>query len=224
MLIGARTAMWGGTGWKNPYVTDGLLNMWDGEWNVGEGEHSDANPYGIWYNHGTSATVATLNGGVIGPNYIMNNRSSGDYLATLTNTWSSCGTIELVVRLSNLQSWDAIIVNETRYGGFGLFYFQGYGSNVDHTTEPHIVPPLNTDISLTFVFSSAGAISKIYMNGVEQSGTSVTNNLYQRKEGFIGHIASFARFYNLRMYSQQLTAAEIAANYAIDAARFGLTA
>ena len=26
--------------WSNPYVTDGLIAMWDGEWNVGPGKHN----------------------------------------------------------------------------------------------------------------------------------------------------------------------------------------
>ena len=29
----------GGGGWVNPYVTDGLVAMWDGEWNAGGGVH-----------------------------------------------------------------------------------------------------------------------------------------------------------------------------------------
>ena len=28
-----------GGGWNNPYVTDGLVAMWDGEWNAGGGVH-----------------------------------------------------------------------------------------------------------------------------------------------------------------------------------------
>ena len=27
------------SGWVNPYVTDGLIAMWDGEWNAGGGVH-----------------------------------------------------------------------------------------------------------------------------------------------------------------------------------------
>lgn len=26
-------------GWVNPYITDGLVAMWDGEWNAGGGVH-----------------------------------------------------------------------------------------------------------------------------------------------------------------------------------------
>ena len=35
--IGATTLM--DTKWRNPYVTDGLVAMWDGEWNAGGGIH-----------------------------------------------------------------------------------------------------------------------------------------------------------------------------------------
>lgn len=33
-------------GWKNPYITNGLIGMWDGEWNAGGGIH-DSNSM-IW--------------------------------------------------------------------------------------------------------------------------------------------------------------------------------
>ena len=38
MLVAARTGAWAKAGgWVNPYVTDGLVAMWDGEWNAGDG-------------------------------------------------------------------------------------------------------------------------------------------------------------------------------------------
>lgn len=41
MLLGARQFFErrGGGGWQNPYVTDGLVAMWDGVWNAGPGVH-----------------------------------------------------------------------------------------------------------------------------------------------------------------------------------------
>ena len=44
MLLGARQFFErrGGGGWQNPYVTDGLVAMWDGEWNAGGGVHDAA--------------------------------------------------------------------------------------------------------------------------------------------------------------------------------------
>ena len=40
-MLGARTGAWAKeNGWKNPYVTDGLIAMWDGEWNAGGGVHN----------------------------------------------------------------------------------------------------------------------------------------------------------------------------------------
>ena len=41
MILGARTGAWAKSGeWVNPYVTDGLVAMWDGEWNAGFGIHN----------------------------------------------------------------------------------------------------------------------------------------------------------------------------------------
>ena len=42
MMLGARTGAWAKSGgWTNPYVTDGLVAMWDGEWNVAGGVHEN---------------------------------------------------------------------------------------------------------------------------------------------------------------------------------------
>lgn len=55
-------------GWKNPYVTDGLVAMWDGEWNAGGGVH-DANAT-EWVDC-VNGKVATFGGSyVIGQNVI----------------------------------------------------------------------------------------------------------------------------------------------------------
>ena len=48
-MLGARGAIHGGNArWVNPYVTDGLVAMWDGEWNAGGGVH-DPNAM-VWKN------------------------------------------------------------------------------------------------------------------------------------------------------------------------------
>ena len=49
--------------WRNPYVTDGLVAMWDGEWNAGGGVH-DANP-NEWVDisgHGYNAVLSQVVG------------------------------------------------------------------------------------------------------------------------------------------------------------------
>ena len=42
MLIAHRNGMMVSSGWQNPYITDGLVAMWDGEWNAGWGVHDAA--------------------------------------------------------------------------------------------------------------------------------------------------------------------------------------
>ena len=42
MMLGARTAAWAKYGYAaKDYVQDGLVAMWDGEWNAGAGIHDD---------------------------------------------------------------------------------------------------------------------------------------------------------------------------------------
>jgi len=42
MLIADRNGMAVSGGWQNPYVTDGLVAMWDGIWNAGPGVHDNS--------------------------------------------------------------------------------------------------------------------------------------------------------------------------------------
>jgi len=64
--IGARKMM---LDWHNPYVTDGLVAMWDGEWNAGPGVH-DANAT-TWKEliSGTDCAYSDANGT---PNWVAN--------------------------------------------------------------------------------------------------------------------------------------------------------
>ena len=90
MMLGARTGAWsksGGGEWKNPYITDGLVAMWDGEWNAGEGIHDSSSNVLVNLGSAGESMNASLNTQFtstppeIGSNYIQFFRH-GNYFVT----------------------------------------------------------------------------------------------------------------------------------------------
>ena len=57
----------------NPYITDGLVAMFDGEWNIGFGKHSDTTE--VWVNLVDRYALA-IDGKVVGENFVRFTSSS----------------------------------------------------------------------------------------------------------------------------------------------------
>ena len=65
---GRNTILYGDSlSYNNPYITDGLIAMWDGEWNSGFGVHDDNSS--IWKDLSFNGYDLTVNGGSFGDNY-----------------------------------------------------------------------------------------------------------------------------------------------------------
>ena len=81
-------------GWTNPYVTDGLVAMWDGEWNVAGGVH-DATATS-WKDLVGSNDARIAEGGSWGSSYLAcDGVACGAICANIQP--GSVGTIECVV-------------------------------------------------------------------------------------------------------------------------------
>ena len=77
--------------------------------------------------------------------------------------------------------------------------------------------------------TSSGDVSTVYVDAAEVSASGSGMYGLGGSRGFglgsistSGYPATGAKFYNLRVYSRALTAAEVAANYAVDKIRFNL--
>ena len=110
-LIAARAALTGGKkGWTNPYVTDGLVAMWDGEWNAGGGVH-DANVAPV--NLAGNTINLTFEGGYnIGSNHF-------EFLS---------GGYAIDRNLQNLSNWSGITIESVQHlpiqaMGLGWLYY-----------------------------------------------------------------------------------------------------
>jgi hypothetical protein len=258
-MIASRQIAFGGSAkrWENPYITDGLVAMWDGEWNAGEGKH-DANmrklcnlgsgKFWDWdfsaddgVEHGEkSLTVpigTILTSPINGTDFAQwlnnaNNNGSGFAVQYVCKPTSKC---------TNRLSYG--ILNTLNNFVFSLGEFYAIDSHPSYATTGRIFYVNSTKVSTdkytridlpsTHCFSHqiSTGVSKWFVDGVlqvekAQNPTKEFNDQIIELNLF-GHKKNNASifdgdFFNLRFYNRALTDEEVAYNYEIDKARFGL--
>lgn len=264
MLIAARNAMMAGGGWKNPYVTDGLIAMWDGEWNAGGGKH-DPNATTwvdlvggyvatcgtvppVWgANYTEVATDTTITGGTYTKGVWVSNATFTDLYPLLSAggyTMEFVGYTTTDRQYLNVPfcSFGNTSISGTWYGGSIAYYYNTGGSaypcwNGKYTatttagTQADIRSGTSTDIA-NKVFQYVAAVdfdnneTRCYRDGrfvgqyefAQISGNAFGRWFYSPLQGLYPK----NRAYRSSLYSRALTADEIAANYAVDKARFNL--
>ena len=224
---------------ENPYVTDGLVAMWDAEWNVRGGVHDANSP--IWRDV-VSGIEATPH----------NYKQSADY----DFSW---GENSLICRHCNIAI-DAPIITDTmnltectyefgltRRAGTSRFYFLNDFSNVSYGTfqnsdnqfytikganNVRVQTPwanrilVDTTVVLTCVFSNGNRY--IYWNGNFIKQVSVEEATSKDIAFLFGStyvhsdFTTCADIYHVRIYAKALTAEEVWHNYLLDKERFGL--
>lgn len=220
MLIAHRNGM-AVSGWTNPYVTDGLVAMWDGEWNAGGGVH-DAS--------------ATTWKDLVGSNDLVIYGSVQGNCVRTTNTAAAeksgltilgIATIEACYNLASTSSPQGLvfysgIIDSTRLG------LVAYGQSVGFQTHankfwdyPTVLTPQKYSVSVT---ASTCVVNGAVLSEVAHSTDTWNNGNYTGIGGraWQNTWKSYGDYYCVRIYNRALTAAEIAANYAVDRLRFGI--
>ena len=210
--------------WVNPYVTDGLVAMWDGERSVDDRDiikrlkltlgsnTSYTNNY--WYSSVKSPTV-----GVVAPIDTYNSINSGTF------------TIEMPYYI--IDSSQAAYMSVTiRSGISNLVYVASSGFNNDVTAASWInlgpgyhfisYQPQNPNDyqSSTVTLTVSNTLVRAFVSGVYKVSNTLGDTITTADS--IGMGGAKMRIYGLRIYNRILTSTEIAHNYAIDKARFGL--
>lgn len=231
MMIAARNAFLM-SGAKTPtardYVQDGLVAMWDGIENAG------------WGQHDSSATVWR---DIVGGNDF-GNFASGCYLgaksfhvpavqnAAIAQRVYQTADISTIECVTSLAGINGLILVGFANGRGGISRWVGFRANSTYNFG-HIqgsaaigVPQNTTSYSGVYL---SGSSWDMYRNGVPttlisdgMSWGSVTVSAATINPRASSYSAS--DICCIRLYSRALTAAEVAANYAVDAARFGLSA
>ena len=216
MLINLRNGMLTGKKWKNPYVTDGLIAMWDGEWNAGGGKHD------------TSTRLVDITGvaSAITPNSIDGQSAIFTSAATVPMTqgmidaWNATTTTVEIVFQANSKSTGVLSARGTINTDFvwnNSFYIRPISN-----TGTALSTSMQVDTDYHIAFTRATNSARLFLNGTftkngSWNNTSASNNNIQ-----IRYSGGTVKMKSLRIYSRALTADEIARNYAIDKARFGL--
>ena len=251
MMLGARTGAWAKSGeWVNPYVTDGLVAMWDGEWNAGFGIH---NPLAATIKDliGTndlildptsrirpnSFTVERENGcvtkNVVSPNDVV----TIEIVATLTGSalggngalpgfigglsWNNSPFAQIrPTRLDNVTLWD-------RIDCYTLKFIYS-----DSDMDRIVLDDFGAFRSLSFSRDvlSETPIYDVYLDGemkltsrksTPASGTLVTSKLSFIANSVLGSY-SMGEVKTIRVYNRRLTADEVKQNFLVDDVRFGI--
>ena len=234
-------------GWTNPYVTDGLVAMWDGEWNAGGGMHDGT--LTDWYdltgnNHKLYAPIPSW-----GDNYsFCENNAESRFRATADEAvWfkdlvaTGKYSIELVFKPAVGGGGNALNYYVI---GFGLL-FSSYAVNtstsalyLDLATNGSVVNTRKSiEISgIDYLAPRCGQLSCdmsagiMAMNGQTQNITG-TFNVTMEKQGMAlgarGNLGDYSgsremRHYRFAVYNRPLSSSELEANYGIDRERFGL--
>lgn len=235
MIIGARTAAWakrgGGVPTARDYVQDGLIVMWDGIENAGLCVHdTSATTWRDLSGHGYDLScfnsyewldsAVKLSGGsrpIYRPRTIIGKLGADAHVSIVAEAESSGGVI---LGLGQGNSNSAIVFTRRSNGAFVQI------ANSSSAGIKNIVPFSETLFSIAVNYSS-GDIAYSEVNGIQKNpyykfgGTycstlCVGDRVNDSSNPFTGKV------HTIRIYSRVLTSAEIAHNYAVDKARFGL--
>ena len=232
MMLGARTGAWaksGGVPTARDYVQDGLVALVDGIDNAGWGKHTDELKY-VNLVTGGQFTLPNNGNAVWGENCLKilesGNRASGlqtgfSFSAKTLGITSEAqeNTIECALRAYDtnfhLVSFD---------GAFGRHLGTPSSGAFQGSVSSAYLPDSNY-----FQWSVNGDIREKYNSAVAQE--NFEGFFWNNREVYGGNSFRFGYTYNTvcksdihcaRIYNRALTAEEIAQNYEIDKARFGL--
>ena len=229
----------------NPYVTEGLIGMWDGEWNSANGVHRGR--INVWHDlteNGQDIPI-DMNHAIMHSNCIeFDGKGRG---ATINSplALSDMLTIEVVAQrekayvnattrpffcYSQNVYWRG---NGTEQGGpigYNLYVDNDRYSSYIHMYCCPNVETVNNPVALSYsaidpTFYSAPTYYPL-INGVLSSRIRVYGYSSPRSSGIFAGTTSNAdgatRIYCVRVYDRVLTEEEKQHNYAVDAERFGL--
>lgn len=220
-----------GGGWENPYVTDGLMSYFDGEWNTEGGVRDELSSK--WMNLANPGQWIDLAGTSWGDKFLHVDGTQVSYANE--NLWAMTTvpmTIEILCKVETAfetatifgGSGDGTVnasqcLNVTLNGGLSLSRYRGMSM------------PDEYKVRNAFIHIAGTTENKMYCFGNEVQPTGSTSigqgnplgagiNCGVRITNYWKYVGDI---YVVRAYNRALTAAEVAANYAVDKARFGLT-
>lgn len=230
LLLRRRMMMQNQVLWVNPYITNGLIAMWDGEWNAGGGKHTTDTEQFV--NLATGARCPTTNDFVIDNNAAGSNdinNTNRIYFTDVNLYGITTITYEIILKATQYRT----VNNGSIVGASTNNKFEAYPYGINATPNWQSKKGGTTAIQLNQRFYANGDITHyafiadssqviMYQNGsklVTKANTKAIN--YASDDFPFIALAGFSgRLYCGRIYNRALTDDEIATNYAIDVNRF----
>lgn len=230
---------------RNPYVTRGLVAMWDGEWNVGINKHDDKTL--VWKNLGRlgkeydatrpdvfwqekSAEFHRGGSCFITPKGLMSKHLKGEWTfevvfkSTTRHRENRCG-----IAGHHLNGSVGVILGQSWGGNAG---WSLYDSGVGFWTMPGSMMDGKTTYCVSLVGSVSAQKGGTFLNGSrikevatppEKATLTCPDEFYIGRCNHCGGERTFdGQIYCLRIYNRPLKESEIKANNAIDKSRFGI--
>ena len=229
-MIAARGTMLGGAhAWTNPYITDGLIAMWDGEFPGGVGGKT-AQTASEWvdfikgyvYGRGTNIIYDPTN-----KCFVLDKIAQSDANRFTFDAIPASGgfTVEIVCAGTWAYTNGMSLIRTN--GQNTIFVYPSYvqirpaGSSADVSGIG-----LNTPFYYANAFTTGNNNNKLYYNGEYKTAGGTPSGLdpltyIQAPAQSLSNRVS-GNIYAVRVYSRPLSADEIAANYAVDKERFNL--
>ena len=214
------------------YVQDGLIACWDGIENAGAGTH-DAGAT-VWEDIVGGYRFALT--GVTVDDDRMTFAGTATSYGTLDKAGSTAtfnaaknGTMEIVFASRSTSTAATVMLQSTSSDGLAFGFLSGVilSSTVSGSSKfPFTLNTVTNSVAIRY--SSSKPVSPIYTNGWSLAATSGSDSwgTPSSTATYIGRraantVAAFSgSIYCIRLYSRQLTEAEIAANYEVDRLRF----
>lgn len=211
-------------GWSNPYITDGLIAMWDGEWNAGGGKH-DATAT-VWKDLIGTLDIPLTNNYSFSDNSVRSSVKMSYGLSCIIDIGSNA-TVSCVRKIINTEhaAYKTFSFSQSETPIFGE-NSSGYGIS-SSSSWLNILPGysfVSRDLnalsfaSVTYTIKTTKLDSNY--NGTQKISKTLPMSIEEVNRLNIGGM--LGDIYTFRIYNRALTASEIAQNYAIDKARFGL--
>ena len=225
------------SGWRNPYVTSGIVIMFDGIWNIGGGAHSSTSTKWRDLIRNVDATYSDTGIPSWKSNCWTNVRFGPVFSTTMPDLASTNGsTVEIV----------AECINDIRGVIFGSYlvtnvypnanqcnfeYYTGKAFRNYYNGYPDFKTSNNTfslNTKCYFASTRLSNVYKIYDGNGNQLASSTNNNLrFTASTMYIGGDARpemrfSGNIYAIRLYDRALSVDEIRYNYNIDKKRFNI--
>ena len=244
--IGARIGLVGAEGeLKNPYVQDGMIAMWDAEWNVGLGEH-ESSPM-VWKNLADNGLDMISNGNpVFYDQYIQPTQQSEMWHTDVTDLCDDMleyGTMTIeVVGLCVAGSTRPKFI---RFGGGADSQTCWATAACNDPTRIGVEFRIGTTSTAIYSSQNPLAYRSVVADGLFATGfyksrsgllqrsaaitVPITN--YVSKRFTIGYRYTYypdnpmvngEKVYSIRVYDRPLTEIELENNYLVDRIRFGI--